>query len=67
MGLHRDATSWGIKDCELEERRRTFWEAQVFDRMQAMCFGRPLSLPDIHCKGVDAGSSCAPELTVRDR
>jgi hypothetical protein len=33
MGMHREASKWGIGGAELEERRRVFWETHIYDRL----------------------------------
>ncbi|KAJ8094989.1 hypothetical protein PM082_010206 [Marasmius tenuissimus] len=48
QGLHRDGSRWGLSPCELEERRRVFWETYTFDRMQSFALGRPYSLAGTH-------------------
>lgn len=33
QGCHRDGSRWGLPQCELEERRRVFWETHIYDRL----------------------------------
>lgn len=33
QGCHRDGSRWGLSHCELEERRRVFWETHMYDRL----------------------------------
>nr|XP_019008279.1 transcriptional regulatory protein [Kwoniella pini CBS 10737]OCF47060.1 transcriptional regulatory protein [Kwoniella pini CBS 10737] len=41
LGLHRDGASFGLSPYEVEERRQVWWELVTYDRLQALCFGRP--------------------------
>ncbi|KAJ7618930.1 fungal-specific transcription factor domain-containing protein [Mycena polygramma] len=48
QGCHRDGSRWGLPQRELEERRRVFWEAHIYDRLQSFTFGRPYAQNDSH-------------------
>ncbi|WWC86691.1 uncharacterized protein L201_001568 [Kwoniella dendrophila CBS 6074] len=41
LGLHRDGSHFGLLPYEIEERRQVWWEIVTYDRLQALCFGRP--------------------------
>nr|XP_019004911.1 transcriptional regulatory protein [Kwoniella mangroviensis CBS 8507]OCF68372.1 transcriptional regulatory protein [Kwoniella mangroviensis CBS 8507] len=41
LGLHRDGSHFGLSPYEIEERRQVWWEVVSYDRLQALCFGRP--------------------------
>ncbi|KAK8847607.1 hypothetical protein IAR55_005466 [Kwoniella newhampshirensis] len=43
LGLHRDGSHFGLSQYEIEERRVVWWELVTYDRLQALCFGRPCS------------------------
>ncbi|WVQ79861.1 hypothetical protein IAT38_001961 [Cryptococcus sp. DSM 104549] len=43
LGLHRDGSHFGLSEYEIEERRQVWWEVVTYDRLQALCFGRPCS------------------------
>ncbi|OWZ64278.1 hypothetical protein AYX15_03919 [Cryptococcus neoformans] len=43
LGLHRDGEHYGLSQYEVEERRQVWWEIVSYDRLQALCFGRPCS------------------------
>ncbi|WVN87270.1 uncharacterized protein L203_102447 [Cryptococcus depauperatus CBS 7841] len=43
LGLHRDGSHYGLSQYEIEERRIVWWEIVTYDRLQALCFGRPCS------------------------
>ncbi|WVQ91888.1 hypothetical protein IAS59_005693 [Cryptococcus gattii] len=43
LGLHRDGEHYGLSQYEVEERRQVWWEVVSYDRLQALCFGRPCS------------------------
>lgn len=49
LGLHRDGASFGLSPYEIEERRQVYWEILTYDRLQAMCFGRPGALINRSC------------------
>lgn len=33
--------SFGLSPYEVTERRQVYWEILTYDRLQALCFGRP--------------------------
>lgn len=43
IGLHRDGTLFDLSDYEVQYRRQVWWELITYDRLQALCFGRPCS------------------------
>ncbi|KAJ9635687.1 hypothetical protein H2204_005647 [Knufia peltigerae] len=48
MGLHRDGESWNLSEKDLEDRRRTFWEAYSTDVLISSNWDRPGGLhPDL--------------------
>ncbi|WVR09794.1 hypothetical protein IAU60_006870 [Kwoniella sp. DSM 27419] len=46
LGLHRDGSHYGLSRYEIEERRQVWWELVTYDRLQALCFGRPCATSD---------------------
>ncbi|WVF69574.1 hypothetical protein IAT40_004352 [Kwoniella sp. CBS 6097] len=46
LGLHRDGSHYGLSRYEIEERRQVWWELVTYDRLQALCFGRPCATND---------------------
>ncbi|WRT64573.1 uncharacterized protein IL334_001505 [Kwoniella shivajii] len=46
LGLHRDGSHFGLSPYEIEERRQVWWEVVTYDRLQALCFGRPCATSD---------------------
>lgn len=44
MGLHRDGKSWNLSSKELNDRRRTFWEAYSTEVVMSSNWGRPSGL-----------------------
>ena len=41
MGLSMDQHKWGLSELEARRRAKLFWELVVYDRLQALNFGRP--------------------------
>ncbi|BEI81882.1 hypothetical protein CcaverHIS002_0210420 [Cutaneotrichosporon cavernicola] len=44
LGLHRDGLMFGLSSYEVQERRMLYWEVLTYDRLQALCFGRPCAM-----------------------
>ncbi|CAK9785666.1 hypothetical protein CC85DRAFT_288374 [Cutaneotrichosporon oleaginosum] len=44
LGLHRDGLMFGLSPYEVQERRMLYWEVLTYDRLQALCFGRPCAM-----------------------
>nr|XP_018265258.1 transcriptional regulatory protein [Kwoniella dejecticola CBS 10117]OBR87416.1 transcriptional regulatory protein [Kwoniella dejecticola CBS 10117] len=63
LGLHRDGTSFGLSSYEVEERRQVWWELVTYDRLQALCFGRPCATSN---KWADAKMPEASDLIGDD-
>ena len=38
MGLHRDASKWGLKDVEAEKRQRLWWDCVTYDLLSVVQF-----------------------------
>ncbi|UKZ94630.1 uncharacterized protein TrAFT101_009485 [Trichoderma asperellum] len=49
IGLHRENLWKEISSAEREERRRTWWTLEVFDKYAAIAFGRPCIIDDSDC------------------
>ncbi|KAL6886745.1 fungal-specific transcription factor domain-containing protein [Trichoderma evansii] len=49
IGLHRESLWKDISLAEREERRRTWWALDVFDKYAAIAFGRPCIIDDSDC------------------
>lgn len=35
---------FGLSPSEVQERRMLYWEVLTYDRLQALCFGRPCAM-----------------------
>jgi hypothetical protein len=40
LGLHRDGAAFGLAEHEVVERRKSFYELVIQERLQALCFAR---------------------------
>lgn len=62
MGLHKDASKWGMAIVDAQERSRVFWETLTYDLLQSLNFGRPYSMPlhFVQCPTPDQLSSIPP-------
>ncbi|EHK46183.1 hypothetical protein TRIATDRAFT_292334 [Trichoderma atroviride IMI 206040] len=49
MGLHRERLWKELSPAKREERRRTWWALEVFDKYAAIAFGRPCIIDDSDC------------------
>ncbi|EEY19045.1 conserved hypothetical protein [Verticillium alfalfae VaMs.102] len=49
IGLHRESLWKETSDVVREERRRTWWTLEVFDKYAAVSFGRPCIIDDSDC------------------
>ncbi|KAF8531146.1 hypothetical protein JB92DRAFT_2853701 [Gautieria morchelliformis] len=52
IGLHRDSERWKLDQTVVQQRRRLFWELNVFMGFMGLAFGRPpqITLPFIDCE-----------------
>lgn len=59
MGLHRDASKWGLGPAQLNNRSRIWWECATYDILQSLNFGRPYATPTQLC-------DCPPPFIAGD-
>lgn len=68
IGLHRDASEWGLSVEQQEHRRVLWWECTTYDVLQSLNFGRPYSTPrqlyDCPMPDMPADGGLAPDDSV---
>jgi hypothetical protein len=68
IGLHRDASDWGLSLEQQEHRRRLWWETATYDVLQSLNFGRPYSTPrqlyDATCPEMPPDGGATPDDSV---
>lgn len=58
LGLHRDGERFGLSEAEVGDKRQVWWELVGFDRLQALCLGRPCATRNIATDTALPATSC---------